>query len=263
MEKNKINEIQKEDAKAGKQFTIIIIIAAVVGFFLGGASGMLKRGGGEIIALAIQNFLYLISPFASWIINAFAILFMGITIGKCKKMYRNWDGEDENVMNRIEYRLSIALMMTSIDMVLGYFFFGVGMAAVNIEDPYDIWCAIRIFATLAGVILTMIVVTVGQKEIINFEKIMNPEKKGSVYDMRFAKKWEESCDEAEKLVIYKSSYTSYRCTSICLLLLWLFCVLGMGIWNFGILPLAMVMIVQLVSTLSYCVKSIQLSKPQK
>ena len=33
-----------------------------------------------------------------------------------------------------------------------------------------------------------------QQMTVDFQKIMNPEKQGSVYDLRFQKKWEESCD---------------------------------------------------------------------
>ena len=48
-----------------------------------------------------------------------------------------------------------------------------------------------------------------QQMTVDFQKIMNPEKQGSVYDLRFQKKWEESCDELEKFTIYRSAYKAY------------------------------------------------------
>ena len=35
---------------------------------------------------------------------------------------------------------------------------------------------------------------------------MNPEKTASVYDMKFQKKWLETCDEAEKIIVGKCAF---------------------------------------------------------
>ena len=36
------------------------------------------------------------------------------------------------------------------------------------------------------------------KLVVDLEKKLNPEKKGSVFEMQFQKTWLESCDEAQK-----------------------------------------------------------------
>lgn len=37
-----------------------------------------------------------------------------------------------------------------------------------------------------------------QQKAVDITKIMYPEKTASVYDLKFQKKWVDSCDEAEK-----------------------------------------------------------------
>ena len=41
---------------------------------------------------------------------------------------------------------------------------------------------------------------------------MNPEKKGSIFDMHFSKKWADSCDEAEMIMACKAGYKSFKAT---------------------------------------------------
>lgn len=258
---NKSDEIRKEDSKAGKILAIVIVVSALIGGVVGGVSSSLAESSSvNGFFQACQNVFYAMVPFASLTINVVVIIYASIVIGKGKKAFRAWDGETEDVIEWIEQQLSIVLTVLSVDMVCGFFFFGIGLMALDFDDPYKVFSVVKLAALFVGVIVTMIVTTLGQKETVNFEKIMNPEKKGSVYDMHFAKKWEESCDEAEKLAIYKAAYTLYKWTSASMLFLWVFCLIGMMNWNFGGVPLVVIFILQMVSTLSYCIKSIQLTK---
>ena len=103
-------------------------------------------------------------------------------------------------------------------------------------------------------------ILLAQRKIIDFLKEMNPEKKGSIYDVKFSKKWEESCDEAEKLAIYKCGYKAYNSVNTACIVLWLFCFIGSSIWNFGIMPVAMVSIIWFVLITSYTLESYKISK---
>jgi len=42
---------------------------------------------------------------------------------------------------------------------------------------------------------------------------MNPEKTASVYDMKFQKKWLETCDEAEKIIVGKCAFKAFNITN--------------------------------------------------
>ncbi|MGL5330114.1 MAG: DUF3169 family protein [Peptostreptococcaceae bacterium] len=96
--------------------------------------------------------------------------------------------------------------------------------------------------------------------VVNLEKEINPLLKGSVYDSKFSEKWIDSCDESIKLSIYKSAYISYKSTSTTCAILWVFCIVGFDLWDFGIMPLVMATIVWLVLNVSYCIECIRYSK---
>lgn len=80
-----------------------------------------------------------------------------------------------------------------------YIFSVVGYA--QIPNYYgDAAAIIQKFVLFAvGLILSMVVAMVASVKIVNFEKEMNPEKKGSAYDFNFQKKWLASSDETLKL----------------------------------------------------------------
>lgn len=86
---------------------------------------------------------------------------------------------------------------------------------------------------------------------------MNPLLKGSVYDVKFTEKFMDSCDEAIKLGIYKSAYKADVSVSTICIILWVFCVVGNDLWDFGVIPMVMVTIIWLVQTVSYCISSIR------
>lgn len=59
-----------------------------------------------------------------------------------------------------------------------------------------------------------------QRCVVDLIRRMNPEKQGSVYDIRFRKKWYDSCDEAERRRIGEASYAAYTATTYTSLILW-------------------------------------------
>jgi hypothetical protein len=257
MKNEKIQEIKKEDKKALHKFALIILLSLVVGLFIGALSNMMSEDSAAGIAEYLLDFLKTFFPIANIVITVvfmFPIIYLYM---KSRNVYRLWDGEDEDEMNKIEIHMSYALWFTAILLVFSFFFFAVG-AYLSIH-PYKGINKVDLIFWFAGFILAVACVNIAQQKIINFLKEINPEKRGSVYDLKFAKEWEKNCDEAEQLLIYKSAYTSYRTVMLTCLLLWLFCVIGANIWDFGLMPVTLISIVWLVQVSSYCIKSISLS----
>lgn len=55
-----------------------------------------------------------------------------------------------------------------------------------------------------------------QQKVVDITKIMYPEKTASVYDLKFQKKWVDSCDEAEKIMIGRCAFEAFKVTnSVC------------------------------------------------
>ena len=108
---------------------------------------------------------------------------------------------------------------------------------------------------LASFLLTIFVVFLFQKQVVDLLKTINPEKHGSIFDFNFNKKWIASCDEAQQLLIYKAAYKAFRIGIYTCLALWLLLFLANMAFDVGLLPIACVSLIWLIITIAYYVES--------
>ncbi len=87
--------------------------------------------------------------------------------------------------------------------------------------------------------------------IVKLEQKYNPEKKGDPVSLKFTEQWVESCDEAEKTMIYQSAYSVYLTLSRLIPLLVVMTMLAHLVWNTGIMAVLVTAVLQLVITVSY------------
>lgn len=256
-EKSIENKIQ--DKSAFKKCIIIMIVCFFGGGIVGFGSAMLEdtvNGIGD----QVLELLYFIAPFGNLIAGTVFWSLIGVLVSQGRKLYQSWDEEDEAVYKKFETKLSYALVFTNLNMLVSYFFMGAGFYSIMNDSSQKVSFWFEFAALLIGMIYTTVISVVFQKKIINLEKEINPEKQGSVYDVKFKKIWLESCDEAEKFQIYKASYKSFQVTGRAYVVVWLFCFVGMTAWNFGILPMTIVLILWAVAAISYSLEAIRLSK---
>ena len=123
-------------------------------------------------------------PYAALLLNVILCIIGFCLYGKAKKMSETWDGENEEVIDKIEGFQNISLIIPSIMMILNFLFFGVGFAVdANLKDgvtPENIGLVIA-FATF---ILSFVWETILQGEVIDLEKKLNPEKRGNILDIK-------------------------------------------------------------------------------
>ena len=260
MNSNRVKEIKKEDKKAFKSFIIIMIISAIAGGILGGMSIYFKDSLSENLPDFIMNILEAITPFASVVLSLLVIITSSIVYKKLTKELKIWnESDEEDIIDKIEEKLSYILLLSSVNLIMGFFFFGVGFALPSdyLDLNGDIVKRIFFFVGFVLCVLSSILI---QKKFVNLEKEINPMLRGSVYDTKFSEKWIDSCDEAIKMNIYKSSYKAYKAVTNTCLILWFVCILGYNVWDFGIMPLFIVTTIWLVQTVAYCLESIKNSK---
>lgn len=99
-----------------------------------------------------------------------------------------------------------------------------------------------------------------QQKLVDLTKRLNPEKKGSVYDTKFQKKWYESCDEAERAIIGQCAFKAYQAMVRVCLGLWVVFALGGMFFNWGFLPALAVCIVWGVGQSVYAWWTLKLGK---
>lgn len=260
MNSNRVKEIKKEDKKAFKSFIIIMIISGIVGGLIGGMSVYFKDNLSENLPDFIISILGAITPFASLVLSLLVIITSSIVYKKLTKELKIWnESDEEDMIDKIEEKLSYILLLSSVNLIMGFFFFGVGFALPSdyLDLNVDIVKRILFFVGFVLCVASSILI---QKKFVNLEKEINPMLKGSVYDVKFSEKWIDSCDEAIKMNIYKSSYKAYKAVTNTCLILWFVCILGLNVWDFGLMPLFIVTIIWLVQTVAYCLESIKSSK---
>lgn len=246
MNEEKRIENKKVDRKALKIFIPVLIVAFFVGIGLGAMGNFLEENVADLMAKKIASALSIITPYANLVMNLICILANSILIVALKKKVKSWDGEDEEEYERIEGKMSIILSCINVVFILSFFFFSAGF-------DYCIKTAtkVELICYFGGFILALAGNMIIQSVVVNLCKELNPEKQGSVYAMDFSKQWEKSCDEAEKMLIYKSAFGAYNVSNNVYIGLWLFCILGNQIWHFGIIPSTLVIVMWLVQSISY------------
>ena len=152
-----------------------------------------------------------------------------------KKRIGSWDGEDEALYGTIDRRLSAAIWASNAILILTYFLLAASYSygfAIFESTKMLVLFFIAVAALFAVVIETVII---GQK-CVDATKMLNPEKKGSFYDIKFQKKWIDSCDEAEKLLIGRCAFKAYAATNkACALLAGALAICAL-LFNTGFLP---------------------------
>lgn len=255
-----VSEIKKEDKKLRGKYILLLLVCMVGGGIVG---GLAVAGAGFMTGLPekVETVLMKASPYAVLILAVAAALLVFLFYGQARKLYTAWDGEEEETLNRMEAKLSIALMVNGIETILFLLFSSIWIASVTdmVNNDSMQKALVKIGSYLVGFVIMMFSQTFGIQNIINFEKEINPEKKGSVYDVKFQKKWMESCDEAQKMMIYQAGYASYQTVNKLCSLLMLCNMAGIMLWDWGIVPAFMVAIIWGASTLSYYMKVKRLS----
>lgn len=254
-------EIKREDKKKLKGFILILIASFFGGGFLGGAIAICDNIGivDTVVKPVLEAFLRW-SVYGNFAIMVITLVSVCMIYMNVKGMLKEWDQEDDIVFSKMNYRLSIGLLITTIAQILSFCFFSAGI--LEMERNADLYKNTMIPGAIfwIGFIGVLIVITISQQKIVNLTKVICPEKKGSIYDKDFQKKWLESCDEAEKAIVYESSYSAYKAVIKACMTLWIISVLGIMFFESGIYPTIVITVIWMCANVTYCVKSMRMEK---
>lgn len=156
-------------------------------------------------------------------------------------------------------QLSAALWLSSVSLVLAFFLiaatYSVGFAS------FDSWESTGlIFIGIAAFLAILVESILIQQKCVDAAKQMSPEKKASIYDLQFQKKWVDDCDEAEKIMIGKCAFKAYSAVNrVCAIaaIVLAICALVFGI---GFLPSLAVCIIWMVNLSVYCKEAMRYAK---
>ncbi len=233
-------------------FIGLMVISVLIGFFMGGIATGLASSESivEKFALLKDNVIR-ITPYVALLLNLILCVIGFCMYAKNKKMSDAWDGEDEKIIDQIETRQSIALVISSIMMVLNFLFFGVGFAVdAHLKEGLTIE-NIGLIIGFLTFIFSFVWEMILQGQVIALEKKLNPEKRGNILDMKFRKEWIESCDEAERMNIYRTAYDVYKFMSNLFIYAWLLTFIVSAATGTGLFAMVMVALLWLIQTAAY------------
>ena len=253
-------EIKLANRKALPKFILVLVICMAVGWAVGYLSGRfrLDRLTDGIRSAGAFFGTYL----APWMIVALAVVLPAVCVPLCrgaKKLLGSWDGEAEDLSDAIERKISAAIWISSVSLVVSYFLIAAsysGGVAIFDSRERTIVFSVGIAAFFAVMVETILI----QQKCVDTAKQTNPEKKASIYDMKFQKKWMEDCDEAEKIMIGKCAYKAYSATNtVCAALAIVLAVCAL-IFGIGFLPSLAVCLIWIVNLSAYCKEAMRYSK---
>ncbi len=152
--------------------------------------------------------------------------------------------------------------------------YGIGMTAVSLvvvltRTLFGLWVqganeagggALPAVGLMLGVIFAALAM---QGALVRETKRLYPEKRGNILDTKFQQEWFDSCDEAERQLIWQCGYRSMRATGRVMLLLFVLLVVFGLAAKIGPLPMLVRGVVWLVQTLSYQLAALRLGSPAR
>ena len=246
------DEIRQANRKALPKFLLVtlggMVLGAVIGF---AAMFILSATGQDNLTAALAGLGTGLAKAAPWLLvvcGAVELIAGLILYQRAKAIVRGWDGEDETVPERAEKPLNLALWISSMAMVAAFFLmtaaYSAGMASKS--EAFGKLGGIAAFSAVMAITIIL------QQRLVDLVKQLYPEKKASVYDTKFQKKWFDQCDEAEKAQIGESAYHAYNAVNKTCMALWLVFTLTALFLDTGILPVLTVCVVWAVSQSVYC-----------
>ncbi len=253
-------EIKNANRKALPKFMLIMVISLLAGGSIGFCAakyGLDSLAGGLKSAGAFFG-----TYIAPWLMLMTAVIVPVVCVSvyrSAKTLLSSWDGENEEISDTIDKKLSIVIWITSAALILSYF-----LIAASYSGGFETFerenSVVLFFIGIAAFFAIMIEAVVIQQKCVDAAKKTNPEKAVSVYDPKFQKKWMDRCDEAEKILIGKCAFKAYTATNtICTVLsiVLAICALVFGI---GFLPSLAVCLIWIVNLSVYCKEALKYSK---
>lgn len=245
-------DMKSENRRALPKFLLMMLAALVCGGVIGFCVSWIEwEGWLEGAAAALRAWVESVSP---WGIPVTSILLLGTCLAlflRARSCAAVWDGEDEEKADIVDRLLNWTLLLSSLQLLLDFFFLSAGILIWN--DEKVLWICGMFVISVALVVLC-------QQKTVDLTKRMSPEKRGSVYDMKFQKKWYDSCDEAERAQIGRAALHAYRMVSRVCIGLWLVLVVLSLVLEVGLLPIVVLMVIWGVLQMSYLAECVRMSR---
>ena len=241
------DSVNQDNRRAFPKFLAVVAGAAA----LGGVGGFLMAMAAEpetleAIRAGLDRVMEAVCPWGIPVSGVALLLPAWLYYRSARRLYAGWDPDAEEGAEEIERRMNVSLLLTNLGMIFAFFFL-----AASFQYAFAPLNAVLFLIALACIVLL-------QQKVVDLTRRMNPEKKGSVYDIKFHKTWFDSCDEAERAQIGQASFRAFRAATLACLIVWMVLTLMNFMAGTGLLPVLVVLVILGVLQVSYCLACIRM-----
>lgn len=249
---------KKTERKAAVKFVILILISAALGAGASMLMGRLTHWDG-VSFQGLGDTLGVMVPWVFLFANLISAIAAVLICHSAKKQIAQWNGEDECI-EQTEQQLSYGLLLANVMMVVNFFLFSAGVEVSLSTALGDRYGVILLPACIVTFVLGYVWIFCVNYRVVKLEKQINPEKKGCVFDVKFQKQWLGSCDEAEKLTVYRCGFQAYQVGNKVCMAMWLV-TLFLQLWaGTGLFPVLSICVIWLSMVITYVLYSIRLER---
>ena len=256
----KRNKGETSEKKAFWVFLLIVLGSLILGAVLGVLLSNLDRSGIAALGERLIPALVILVPVVFVGMNLVLLVLSVWKYRKARILAPEIEA-DETVYEQVDHILSYPILYGNIAMIVNLFLFSASMA---LGDRVEDWKgAIVALVGLVTFVFGMVWIVVVQNQTVKLVKRLNPEKRGTIFQMNFQKTWMSSCDELEKLRIYQAGFQAYRVMGGVCLGLWLVTFLSQLFFGTGVLPVLCVCLIYLAGVLTYTLTAMRLEHPKQ
>lgn len=233
-----------------------LAVKILFGGIIGGIGSFLAFFGGEKLLRFLEKMGNVIYQAAGAVEAVLAVGLAALVIGifiHCRRLWKKEEMLEDEEADRygelFEHRTQIGITLADAGAMIMLLF------AMLITAPAERIVENQSYAMTGSVYGIMVVgcVIMAVMEIMFYHMMQkrDPQKKGDPASLSFDRKWLESCDESEKMVIYQATYKAYQGTQVVLLIGVILGVIGKEAFGTGNFPLILVGTAWLVGTCKY------------
>lgn len=257
---------EKKKMNTYLKYGLILLACALVGGVLGFIS-VAAEGPLEALRMLATNISEILCRYL--FVEFVVLLLIEVVTGersirKMKDQCKALEAADDEEADRIEYEmekdsawgvgtLNVIAFLSMVLLATGYSMDYIRSVA-NVNEGLGF---------LGACVLFIVIYTyngIWSVRQVKLQQKLDPTKKGDPTSTKFTEQWVESCDEAEKEMIYRSAYKSYIALSKWIPILMVVTMLSHLIWNTGVMAIVVVGIVWTVQNVSYLKSCVELRK---
>ncbi|MDY5986166.1 MAG: DUF3169 family protein [Lachnoclostridium sp.] len=229
---------------------------------LGGVFGGLMAFGLNIIDVSLRNIMdnsYRLAHDNGPVILGLILTVVLITAVICYRKGENIikmcaespDDENQDILDmHYDYWCSVGLTVSNVGLIISMVIFG----CVS-TDPTS-----SFIVNLVLFLVNAIVASSYQIAAVKQSKRKDPSKFDDAMDLKFQKKWIDTCDEAEKEIIYQSSYKTFNLVKSIFPAGIVIALLFHLYWGNGMLAMVLLAVIYLIMQITYTVNVLKLQK---